>query len=545
MIAALVPFFMFSVAFADTLGQAQTFNTNETFDGFDRKSASATLRHVGGNAYFYVDNKFWDSLNFIGKDKILSGIVELSNEFDNNMYPKETSFWGQEPKPGVDGDDRVVILLEELKSGHGGYFSTSNGYPKSDDPKSNEREMIIINADAVLGPYAKIFLAHEFQHLISFNQKELLRNVSDDVWFNELRSEYAITQTGYNDFFTGSNLERRAETFFSNSSDSLTEWPNIGVDYAVVALFAEYIVDQYGENFLRDTLWTNLFGIPSVNSVLSNRSSSDRFIEIFAGWLAASYINDNSVNGKLGYSHPGLKRFKASPQRTTTLSDSEPDIFDYFVKPWQVYGHKFLVGGSFTKDKAFKLSPAYNSKFAYADNLGRFSIVDKDFYVNDPGGLDHFFIFPINDKKTSGFGAKEDGSVLSLSVSLIEKTLGMDFGSVLKNGALIKKARESEVYVIEGKYKRYLRPEVMALYGHLAGVKPTEVDEATFHSYTTANYVRYVNEEQVYAVWPDGTKHWLNITPSTWDASGRDWEAIFIINDLELNTYKTGSEITR
>ena len=121
----------------------------------------------------------------------------------------------------------------------------------------------------------------------------------------------------------------------------------------------------------------------------------------------------------------------------------------------------------------------------------------------------------------------------------------MDFGSSLKNGALIKKTRESEVYVIEGKYKRYLRPEIIALYGHLAGVKPIEVDETAFHSYATANYVRYVNEEQVYAVWPDGTKHWLNITPQQWDASGRDWNAIFIINDLESNTYQTGANITR
>ena len=102
-------------------------------------------------------------LNFAGKEKILDGIAKLSDEFDSSLYPKETSFWGQEPKPGIDGDNRVVILLEELKPGHGGYFSTSNGYPKSDDPRSNEREMIIVSADGVLGPYAKIFLAHEFQ----------------------------------------------------------------------------------------------------------------------------------------------------------------------------------------------------------------------------------------------------------------------------------------------------------------------------------------------------------------------------------------------
>lgn len=543
--AIIMPFFIFSYASADILGQSEIFNTNETFDNFDRTSVSATLRYVGSNAYFYVDDKFWNSLNFVGKNRVSDGIANLSNEFDYNIYPKETSFWGQEPRPGIDGDNRMVILLEELKQGNGGYFSTANGFSKSVDPESNEREMVVISADAVAGQYAKIFLTHEFQHLISFNQKELLRKTSDDVWLNELRSEYSVTQTGYNDFFTTSNLERRAKTFFENPSDSLVEWPNAGLDYALVALFAEYVVDQYGVNFLRETLQTDIAGISSINSVLANRGNGDTFIEVFAGWMAANYINDKSANSKFGYSHSGLKNFKANPQRINILSGSELTVFDYSLKPWQIYGHKFLIGDSLSGNKAIKLSPAYNSKFAYADNLGRLSVISKDFYVTDPGGPQYFFIFPVNDKKISDFDKNEDASVLTLSVAFIEKTLGMNFGSALKDGSLIKKARESEVYVVEGKYKRYLRPEIIALYGHLVGITPLEVGEAAFHSYTTANYVRYVNEERVYAIWPDGTKHWLNITPQQWDASGRDWNAIFVVNDLELNAYGTGLDIIR
>jgi len=195
--------------------------------------------------------------------------------------------------------------------------------------------------------------------------------------------------------------------------------------------------------------------------------------------------------------------------------------------------------------KAIRLSPSLNSRFAYADNLGRFSILDKDFYITDPGGFQYFFVFPINDKKTTNFGKEETPSVLTLNVTFEEKVLGTDFGSAIKDGALIKRAGESEVYVIQGKYKRYLRPEIIALYGHLKDIKPIEVSETVFHSYTTTNYVRYVNDKKVYAVWPDGTKHWLNITPQQWDASGRDWGAIFIISDLELNTYKIGADIIR
>ena len=155
------------------------------------------------------------------------------------------------------------------------------------------------------------------------------------------------------------------------------------------------------------------------------------------------------------------------------------------------------------------------------------------------------WVFPINDKKTSDFGKEENESFLTLAVSLEEKVLGVDFGSELKNGTLVKKSVENEIYVIEGKYKRYLRPEIISLYGHLDASKAIAVDDTTFYSYTTANYVRYADDEKVYAVWPDGTKHWLNITPQQWDASGRDWGAIFVINDLELNTYKIGADIVK
>ena len=143
----------------------------------------------------------------------------------------------------------------------------------------------------------------------------------------------------------------------------------------------------------------------------------------------------------------------------------------------------------------------------------------------------------------SQFYTQETPYNLSVKVGLSDvEAIDM---ALLKDGILIKKQNEKEVYVIWGKYKRYLVPEVMALYGHLDPANAIEITPEIFNSYTTSNYVKYVGGEKVYAVWPDGTKHWLNITPQQWDASYRDWGAIFTINDLELNYYKIGEDITR
>ncbi|MFN7088856.1 MAG: hypothetical protein ACK4NX_03535, partial [Candidatus Paceibacteria bacterium] len=362
----------------------------------------------------------------------------------------------------------------------------------------------------------------------------MLRNISEEVWLNELRSEYSTTLVGYNNIFSNSSFEKRAETFFNNPSDSLTEWPNVSQDYSLVMLLAEYIAEEYGRDILRDSLKLNQFGIPSLDSTLAARGIRGRFKDIFINWLIASYINDESKESKFGYSRLELKNRKAALQQITVLPSSGSIVFNYSLKPWQLYGHKFYVSTS-SADKTIKITPyGPGFVFAYFDNLGRFGTLEGDFYVTNQGsGLEYFFIFPVNISKITGFGQSESESSARLTVSFESKISGVEFGPILKDGALIKKVGESEIYVINGKYNRYLRPEVISLYGHLDPAKAIEVDNVTFHSYMTTNYVRYINDEKVYAIWPDGTKHWINITPKQWDASGRDWGAIFIINDLE------------
>ena len=194
--------FAFNVS-ADTIGQAVVFNVNSKYDQFSRTRLSATLRQVSEHAYFYVEDRYWENLNPNQRTSLSNSISDLSQEFDNNIYPTETQFWGSEPNPGIDGDSKVTIVLEDLVSGNGGYFAASNEYPKQIAGESNEREMIFMSVQA--GSFAKIFLGHEFQHLISHNQKELIRKVQEDVWLNELRSEYSVSLLAYNDNFYNSS----------------------------------------------------------------------------------------------------------------------------------------------------------------------------------------------------------------------------------------------------------------------------------------------------------------------------------------------------
>ena len=213
---------------ADVLGQKELFSVDSDFDKYGRNQLFATLRHVSDKLHFYVDDSYWNGLDTVHQNSFTANIANLAQEFENTIYPKETQFWGSEPNPGIDGDFRITILAEQLITGTGGYFNTANGYTRTQVQDSNSREMIFLSAETVNSgsDLTKVFLAHEFQHLISFNQKELINKSSEDTWLNELRSEYSISLVGYNDVYYNSSLNRRTVSFMENPSDSLTEWPN-------------------------------------------------------------------------------------------------------------------------------------------------------------------------------------------------------------------------------------------------------------------------------------------------------------------------------
>ncbi len=549
------------IAVADTLGQNLKFNVNAKFDKYERTNLDATLRHVSDRLYFYVEDSYWNGLNSFNQNRLLNNISNLAKEFETNIYAKEIQSFGNEPNPGIDSDPRITVLLEEVVKGNGGYFDTSNNYSRQESSSSNEREMVAISIESVLSgiDFAKVFLAHEFQHLISFNQKDTLNSVPEDVWLNELRSEYAVSLVGYNKPFETSSLKRRFDAFIENPSDSLTEWHNEISDYAVINAFGEYLVEQYGDHVVFNTLKSKLAGIPSINKYFADRGYSEKFEDVFGYWMAAMYVNDQSQNPRLGLRNPDLKYVRVQPQQIVSLSSGLSEFsISQNIKPWQALWTEFNLGAiSGDQSKSLKISvngqtgkifPVFYLVFHNNGSIqfGRIQLNSgkgSAYILNSEKGLRKAIVMVTDGTKVSDFRANEDFSFVNIGASIIETKKAE--AQTLKDGSLIKRPREKEIYVIWGKYKRYLAPGTISLYGHLNSANAVEVEPAVFDSYQTSNYVKYVDDEKVYAVWPDESKHWLNITPAQWDASGRDWNAIFTINDLELNYYKTGADITR
>jgi len=350
---------------AENLGENANFNIDPSYDISGRTQLTASLIKIAPKLYLYIDKTWWDSQDSLKQNEILNILDSLSLEFENKIYPTLTRTFGSEWNPGIDGDSRITVLLQPMIKEAGGYFNSGDEYPRAQYPNSNQREMIYLNVEHLNSPILKSLLAHEFTHLITFNQKERTYGVSEEIWLNEARSEYAPALLGYDDIYEGSNLQRRVRNFLDRPTDSLTEWQGKFYDYGVLNIFTRYLVDIYGVEILTDSLKMKKTGIESLNAVLSKKSYIEDFSQIFVNWTIAILMNDCSVGLKYCYRSPNLTNFRIMPTvNFLPFSDQSTLSVISETKQWAGSWQKF-IGGKGNLKLEFSGSPEINFKVPY------------------------------------------------------------------------------------------------------------------------------------------------------------------------------------
>jgi hypothetical protein len=330
---------------ADNLGQQQNFSVDPSYSNSKQMQLTATLVRSSNNAYFYIDSTWLYQKTDKEKEAIYSTLSVLGTEFDTNIYPQLTSVFGHEALPGIDKDPKITILFYSMKENARGYVRNIDGYERTINPFSNQREILYLNVDNITNPLMKAFLAHEFVHLVTFNQKDLIQGVSEDVWLNEARAEYAPTLLGYDDNNSSSYLNNRMKAFMNNPSDSLVEWNNSSADYGITNIFVHYLVDQYGLNILKDSLRSKQVGIASINEALTKEGKSDTFNDAFTNFTIAAYLNDCTVSPKYCFKDKNLSDLHVLPFINFLPFSGESNLFlGQNLRDYSAHWQKFSGG---------------------------------------------------------------------------------------------------------------------------------------------------------------------------------------------------------
>lgn len=346
------------------------YNPN-TGQGF--YTTSATCRAVGNYCYIFVEDSLWNvRVDQNAVNKVLEAF-DTKNALPNatrGIYQTNVDYFGD--PPNVDGDQRIIILILNIKDGYvtgstsgytAGYFYS---YNQGNYSNSNKAEVFYLDANPLnLKTENGINVgmsttAHEFQHMIHYNYPP-----GSQTFFNEAFSEIASYLNGYN---------LRSTSLYANSTNVYTTgWDGTLADYARAARYALYLSEQLTPLVFKKYLQGGIKDYTGITnaSVSLDPEGNRNFSLLLEDWFIANYLNDRYYHPRHGYNLANQPKASATVYTNPNVSLTSSGVFKYGVQYLTYKGGKNLTvnfnsnGNSYLKVKAIKIGD--NNK--YVENV--------------------------------------------------------------------------------------------------------------------------------------------------------------------------------
>ena len=335
-------------------------------DTAEHNEITATLLYITPHSYFWAQE---------GASVDEDDMKQLMDTFENEIYPTDREFFGEEFNPGVDGDPHIfVIYASGLGSNVAGYFNSSDSFNPLVKEFSNGHETYMLSTTQDLAAeYTYGVLAHEFVHMIQFASDR-----NDVSWIGEGFAEVGVFLNGY-------DVGGKDWVYTSNPDLQLTTWGdsvgNNGPHYGQAFLYLTYFLDRFGEDATKALTSNPVNDIQSVDGTLADLGITDSITgeivtadDVFMDWAAALYIKDESVgDGRYTYNnYPDAPRtsatdtFTTCPQSAQNFSVSQYGI-DY-IKITCAGDHTLTFNG--TTAIGLLHTEVHSGDFAFWSNTG-------------------------------------------------------------------------------------------------------------------------------------------------------------------------------
>lgn len=339
----------------------------------------ARLRAASATSYLWIPDSNYSNSSILNNDNLLdlNQIDNLNAEFNgtgptsgngiralvSNIFSTE---WGGEPDGdgGIDGDQHIHILLYDIDydytanqtGGTLGYFWGKDEYSdalmQQYGYRSNEAEMFYLDVHFtdILPMMMVSVLAHEYQHMIHFNQKALLRNVNSPTWFNEMCSlmseDFVGSLVGIPDADSPRSRIPRFNAYYYDSG--VTDWlsgSNVLKSYASAYVFGAYLARNFGGAALfHDMVCRNETGTEAVSASLITLGTGSTFNEAFREYVTAFVFGNPAPLGAQSF-----------PELLTSLNGITYDLPGFALSE---YGTGPVI---FNPDEQISLRPYGNS----------------------------------------------------------------------------------------------------------------------------------------------------------------------------------------
>jgi len=302
-------------------GDRRTFKVFNADGKFDEVKAVA--EYVGDEVALFVEEG--GSSGFTAGD-----LSAFADRFDDVIHPTVTGAFGD--ASDLDRNDRVVILFTSTvnkltprgsQGFVGGFFYGIDLLPGRDGSNGGEVFYTLVpDPNATFSdarPKAKLLeivpaiLAHEFQHMVHFNERilTLKTEANEALWLSEglaqmaeelvARAYVAAGNAGGADIFRSGNRGRARRYLQDPSETSLIFGSGQGslAERGAAWLHVLYLASQGGEGVLGQLTRTTRIGVDNITS----RTGKD-WPGVLVDWWSATYLDGTGLGTAIEY--PGL-----------------------------------------------------------------------------------------------------------------------------------------------------------------------------------------------------------------------------------------------
>ena len=192
-------------------------------------------------------------------------------------------------------------------------------------------------------------LAHEYQHMIHFYQKPVLRDAASETWLNEMASEVGedliadkLKVNGprgvsYDDPTAGMAGNKRGRLPYYNLFNDIqvTKWDGKIANYAVNYALGAYLARTYGgAELFSEIVQSGSSGVEAIEAALAAGGHDVTFKEVLADWGTATLLSDSTAV-------PSRYRYNAGTWSTSHAGGEEYrlgaiDLYNYRYEPPEV-----------------------------------------------------------------------------------------------------------------------------------------------------------------------------------------------------------------
>ena len=430
LIPATDPRFLISKSQPDYTGDKAKFYLD---DGYSYKQVTAEKKAEGEHCrvWFYEDSSIESPGDSVFKD--------LAEQFDK-IYPIETALLCSNVPTqkytdiiDVTKSTKINILIYDLfddyeetvknNGGTYGFFAYKDMFTSNVD-YSNKCEMFYVDTyfltttnsagDKVLSPAIVSTLAHEFQHMLCFIQKDLNYNLEEieETWYTEMLSmlteEFFVEYLGIDEL---AGPQGRLSQYLFGSNYGFSSWNSsdstVYYNYANAYAFGAYLTRNFGGIDLIQRIFRNRYtNKNSVFYAVKDSGYDYNFSELLALFSAVQVYTSDS-------SHISLYKSGSKTVGGGNLSYPNIDLRDVY---------SFVVSSKYESDFNNFLDLVYS-----AENVNRICKTKDNYLV---------YIGPIYYKANPGIKVQPTGSYIVHLGNITE--FSMDKNSGLKYYILFK-----------------------------------------------------------------------------------------------------------